>query len=211
MKLFLLSSFLLCFTLYSQDQSNEILKELGELTKSYETISVTFSISITDPVEGRPSINKAGKAFLKNDKYKLELIDQHTYCDGTDKVVHLVNDKECITSLVEDEDDNSITPVNMLTIWEDNFRSEYKRETTFNEVPVHQIHLYPLNPDDREFHTIVLKIDKEKMQILSVYIKFNDGKRQRIIVKSFTPNKELSDEMFVFDRSKYPEVDCYEE
>ncbi len=193
------------------DKAKKILDELGEKTKAYRTVTVSFSIVITNPEDGSEPIKRRGKAYLKGEKYKIELNDQDVYCDGETITTHIKEDKECYTSAVDEQEEGAVTPSNMLTIWEDDFNYEYKRETTFNEIPVHQIHLYPRNPRDRNFHTIILKVDKAKMQILSVYIKGNDGQKMRYIVKTFESNKELADSKFVFDRSKFPEVECYEE
>jgi len=199
-------------TAFGQDEkAKKILDDLGAKTKAYKTISISFSIVITNPEEGSEPIKRKGKAYLKDEKYKVELMDQDTYCDGETITTHLKEDEECYTSAVDEQDEDAITPSNMLTIWEEDFNYEYKRETTFNDVPVHQIHLYPKNPKDAKFHTVILKIDKQKMQILSVYIKGKDGQNMRYIVKTFTPNTDIPDSKFVFDRSKYPEVECYEE
>lgn len=208
----ILMALLFLGTTYGQDEkAKKILDDLGTKTKAYKTIAITFSIVITNTENDGDPIKRSGKAYLKGEKYLVELKDQDTYCDGETITSHLKEDKECYTSSVDEQEEDAITPSNMLTIWEEDFNYEYKRETTFNDIPVHQIHLYPKDPGTAKFHTVILKIDKAKMQILSVYIKGKDGQNMRYIVKSFKADTEISDNTFEFDRSKYPEVDCYEE
>ncbi|MCG8573284.1 MAG: outer membrane lipoprotein carrier protein LolA [Flavobacteriales bacterium] len=209
----ILIAFLFLGTAYGQEdaKAKKILDDLSSKTKAYKSMAVTFSIVITNAEDGS-KITQKGKAYLKGDKYKIELEEQDIYCDGETVTTHLKLDKECYTSDVDEaEEDGSVTPSNMLTIWEEGYKYEYKRETTFKDIPVHQIHLYPKDPKDSKFHTIILKIDKAKNELLSVYIKGKDGNNMRYILKNLEENVEIPESKFVFDRSKHPEVECYEE
>ena len=91
-----------------------------------------------------PTVNESGKAFLKGDKYKVELVDQDIYCDGETITTHVKEDEECYTSSVEDSEEEMITPNKLLTIWEDGYKYKYIKETTFQGTPVHHINLFPI-------------------------------------------------------------------
>ena len=67
--------------------------------------------------------------------------------------------------------------------------------------------LFPLAPDKKSYHTIKLTIDKIKKQILSVKIINKNGTSTTITVKTFTPNSEMADEIFTFNKADYKGVE----
>lgn len=206
----LLASALFVLTGFAQDQkAKAILDKVSEKTKGYKTISVEFNMTITGA--DMPTVKENGKAYLKGDKYKVELVDQDIYCDGETITTHVKEDEECYTSSVEDSEDEMITPNNLMTIWEDGYKYKYIKETTFDGTPVHHINLFPKDPANSNFHTIILKIDKAKNEIVSAYIKGKDGTNMHYVLKNMKKDVEIPDSKFVFDRNKYPNVECYEE
>lgn len=212
-KLFLLSlSFMVAALSFGQDaKAKEILDKVSAKTKAYKTISVAFSLVIKQPDEGG-TIRQSGKAMLKGDKYFVSLDDQDIYCDGKTITTHLKEEAECYTSNLEDmEDDGVVTPNEMLTIWEEGYKYKYMKETTVDGKAAHQIHLFPKNAGESKFHTIILKIDKEKNEVLTVLIKSKDGSSMLYTLDSFESDIEIEDSKFEFDRSKHPEVECFEE
>ena len=57
----------------------------------------------------------------------------------------------------------------------------------------------------------ILKINKEKKQIHSVTVKGKNGDTMTYKITKFTPNVEVKDSDFKFDKSKHPGVtmiDC---
>ena len=131
----LLASALVVGLGFTQDQkAKAILDKVSEKTKGYKTISVEFNMTITGA--DMPTVNESGKAFLKGDKYKVELVDQDIYCDGETITTHVKEDEECYTSSVEDSEEEMITPNKLLTIWEDGYKYKYIKETTFQGTPV---------------------------------------------------------------------------
>ena len=206
----ILASTLLVGLGFAQDQkAKDILDKVSEKTKGYKTISVEFSLTITGA--DMPTVKESGKAFLKGDKYKVELIDQDIYCDGVTITTHVKEDKECYTSSVEDNEEEMLTPDKLMTIWEEGYKYKYIKETTFDGQPVHHINLFPKDPANSDFHTVILKIHKEKLEIISAYIKGKDGTNMHYVLKNMKKDEPISDATFVFDRAKHPDVECYEE
>lgn len=196
---------------FSQDdaKAKAILDKVSAEMNSLKTITVKFKTIISSP-DGDP-INQNGVAHLKGDKYMIELDDQDIYCDGTTLTTHLKGDGEAYISSVEDAEEGTIQPNEMLTIWETGHKYKYVKETTLDGKPVHQIHLYPKNPGEKKYHTIIIKIDKEKNRVQTVFIKGKDGTNMKYVLTQLIENPTLPDSKFVFDCAKHPEVECIEE
>lgn len=193
------------------DKAKSILDKVSQQTNGYETISISFELKITGQ-DGNAPITENGKAFLKGDKYKIELQDQDIYCDGKTITTHLKEDNECFTeSVATSKEEGMVSPSEILTIWEDGYKYKYIQETTFKGRAVHHINLFPKDPKNSKFFAIILKIDKEKNEVVTVLVKGKDGMNMKYILTSFEKNKSLSDATFEFDRAKHPEVECYEE
>lgn len=198
-------------TVFGQDEkAKAILDQVSKKTNSYKSIVISFSLTISG-TEGDP-ITENGKAYLEGDKYKVELSDQDIYCDGVTIATHLKEDKECyISSVADSEDDGMVSPTKLLTIWEDGYRYKYIEETTFKGKAVHHINLFPKDPAKSKFHTIILKIDKEKNEVVSVFVKGKDGTNMRYTLTSFEKDVAIPASTFVFNRAKHPDVDCFDE
>ena len=148
----------------------------------------------------------AGTAKIKDDSYYLSVDDQEIFSNGKTRWTYLEDDNECYTEEADDNED-FITPTKLLTIWEDGFKFQFVSETE----TVQTIKLFPINPSKSKFHTVVLKIDKAKKQIKSAVIKSKNGITLTYILTSLTPNKEMEDSIFSFDKSKHPGVTIIED
>ena len=65
-------------------------------------------------------------------------------------------------------------------------------------VTVHSILLYPMDPTKRNYHTIILNVDKAKMQMYSMVVKAKDGNVYTYTLKDFKTNTAVSDATFNF-------------
>jgi outer membrane lipoprotein carrier protein len=208
----LLIALLLIGSAFGQDdKAKAILDKVSAKTNAYKSVIISFDLTITGPSMDSP-ITESGKAFLEGDKYKVELADQDIYCDGVTMSTHLKVDKECYSSKVaEAEAEDMIMPSELLTIWEDGYKYQYIKETTYKGVAVHHINLFPKDPAKSKFTAIILKIDKEKNEVVSVLIKGKDGMNMKYDLTKLEKNVAIPASTFVFDRAKHPDVECYDE
>ena len=119
-------------------------------------------------------------------------------------------DKEtnsCSIDLLEDMDSDVFDPTKVFTIWEDNFKHEYKGTVTESGKVLYHINLYPIDASDRPFHTVELYVDKVKMEVVRIEAKGRDGADTVYIVKKFSPNMSISASEFVFDPTDFPGVE----
>jgi len=95
----------------------------------------------------------------------------------------------------------------MFTIWEQDFKNEYKGETTENGKACHVIYLYPNDPTSKPYHTIQLSIDKAKMEVVKIVVKGREGDDMIYTVKSFNPNTAITAGDFAFDIKAHPGIE----
>jgi len=69
------------------------------------------------------------------------------------------------------------------------------------------VKLFPLEPAKKPFHTVILSVDKAKGQPRSVQVLYKDGNVVTYTMKKFTPNGEMADALFTFDKAKFPGVE----
>ncbi|MBL7898813.1 MAG: outer membrane lipoprotein carrier protein LolA [Crocinitomicaceae bacterium] len=209
LSLLILTTFSL--SLYSQDEkAKKILDEISVKTKAYETMYFEFTVVVAVP--GEEPITQTGKVYIKDEKYFLSLTEQEVYCDATTITTFLKEDNECYTRSVDDvEEGEIVSPSQLLTVWEDGYKYKYVQETTYADRPAHEIHLYPKDPSGSKFHTIILKIDAERNEVVFFMVKGKDGTNTKYKISKFDKNIEISDSKFVFDKAKHPGVVCQEE
>lgn len=208
-KIFITTSIALAtiFSVNAQQQderAKQILDEVSAKTASYSTITLAFKMS----TKGE-NINEtmSGTAKIKGDMYYLNLEgQQERFSNGKNVWIYLEDDNECYVESANDSDD-FITPSRLLTIWEDGFKSQFVKETETTQT----INLFPTNPKESKFHTVMLIIDKQKKQVKSAVIKGKNGITLSYILTNLEPNKDIPDSAFVFDKSKHPGVTIIED
>ncbi len=105
---------------------------------------------------------------------------------------------------VDLDSDESMNPKKLMTIWEEGFKSKYDQETTVNGKKVHQISLYPINPSEVNYHTIVLYIEAGNNDLQKAIMKTKDGSTMSYTINIFEKNKAVADNKFVYNPQSYP-------
>lgn len=190
------------FASFAQDdaKAKDIVTKLTRKTKSYSSIYVEFTAKIKNS-----SINETskGKGWLKGDKYKAEFGEYRVLSNNVKVWTISTADKEVYVSSVG-EDEDVINPKELLTQWETGFKYKYVKEETINGKKYHRINLYPKDAKKAKYHTVTLLVDVAQNQIYQVVLKSNDATTSTYTITTFKSNETYSDDMFIFDKRKYP-------
>ena len=138
-----------------------ILDKLSAKTKAYKTINAEFQFTLNNKTEG---INESqvGSVQIKGNKYILSIAGQEVISNGKDIYTILKDAEEVQINNVPDEDEEGfISPNTIFTLYEDGFKYKYVKEENGD----HLINLYPKEVEDKDFHRIVLYVNKAKNQI----------------------------------------------
>src|SRR5690606_3322734 len=167
---FLVVFFLLATTpFFAQDKSQSILNDLSKKIKSYKSFYVDFKATIKNTDTGINE-NTTGKGWVQGDKFHTVYGENTIISNGIKLWVVSKEDKAVYISSAGDEDEESLNPKKLMSIWENGFSSKYVKQEGSN----HVINLYPKDPGKSEYHTIILKVSTSN-DLKSVQVKMKDG------------------------------------
>ncbi|MCB0762648.1 MAG: outer membrane lipoprotein carrier protein LolA, partial [Flavobacteriales bacterium] len=165
---------LLCTLSIQAQTSQKILDDLSKKAKSFSTIEASFTSHLVDQ-QSDLDIEQKGQIRTKGSKYVLTLEDLVVYNDGETQWVYDKRSNECVVDYVEDLGEDALSPSSLFTIWENDFKHELAGETTVNGKVCYEIRLFPNKPQEKPFHTIIMYVDKAKMEIAKVIVKGREG------------------------------------
>lgn len=187
-------------------KSKAMLDKLSTKTKAYKTIEVKFSFQMVNKDDNIDQTQK-GSLKMKGEKYYLKLDDKEIFCDGKKVYTYSKEPNECQVISMDELDKDAVTPKNMFTIYEQGFKSKVKSEQKDKQGRnVMTIDLYPLKPKEKDYTMVRLDVDKDKEQFIKATILGKNGSYYYYTVTSLTPDTDMDDSIFTFDKSKYPGV-----
>ncbi len=184
-------------------KAQKILDRLSAELKKYKTVTVDFKTTIWGDNINETQI---GKAFIKGKKYLYETDEQSRHCDGKTVWTFLKSDGEVYIDNVEDIEEG-ISPSEIFSIWEKGFKSKYDKTVTENDKQLDIIRLYPMNPGDRQYHTVIMRVDSKKNRINKITVKGKSGINVTLDMLDLAINETISDSKFAFDPAAHTGVE----
>lgn len=190
-------------------KAQEILDALSKKAEEYKSFKADFEYTLVNNDEG---INEtqSGKVTMKGKKkYKLEVAGQEISSDGETVWTFITDVNELQISDVpeEDEDDGNImNPANAFHMYKKGFKYKYDGKANIDGIEADVIKMYPMKPEGKNYHTVIVNIDKVKLELISMVVKGKDGNEYTYRLKNFTPNIELNDSDFEFDEDRADDI-----
>jgi outer membrane lipoprotein-sorting protein len=177
--------------------AKKVLDDVSAKFKTYKTVKSTFTFKTE---------SAAGKVLLKGSKYKVTIIGQEIFCDGTNVWTYDKSANEVVITKF-DSNGSSLTPQKMFTnFYDKDFLYKMNGEKKVGTKTIQEIELTPTDKN-KSYHKVYLSVNKTAKTISSTKVLEKDGKKYSIVVNSFTPNTNIDDKQFVFDQKKYPGVE----
>lgn len=187
----------------SDQKSEQILNDISSEIKKMNSFYIEFTMNVQNPATGENS-NQKGIGYVKGNKYYASL-GQNTLVSNAVKNWTIVKEeKVTYQSDVDLDSDESMNPKKLMTIWEDGFKNKYDKETELNGKKVHQISLFPINPSEVNYHTIVLYVEVGKNDLHKAIMKTKDGSTMTYTIDVFDKNKSVPDSKFVYNPQNFP-------
>jgi outer membrane lipoprotein-sorting protein len=193
-------------TIFAQEKDSKsqgILDKVSAKMKDYKSFYVEFSAQVKNSSSG---VNETaiGKGWVKGNKFYASYGDNTIISNGTKTWTIVKEEKSVYETDANSNDEDAINPKKLMTIWESGFKNKYEKEETLNNEKVHVIYLYPKNPSKVDYHTIILYISKDDLELKKAIMKAKDGTVMTYTMTKFTPNATVEEAKFVFDTKKYP-------
>jgi len=185
--------------------AKKILDGVSARFKTFKAIKSTFTF-VAEGANGKIQGSKTGTVYMKGNKYRVTITGQEIFCDGLniwtyDKAANEVT----ITQL--DNSGSSITPQKLFTnFYDKDFLYKLNGEKKAGAKTLQEIELTPTDKT-RNFHKVYLQVDKASQTIASTKILEKSGNKFTYTVNAFNGNTNVADNLFVFDKAKYPGVE----
>ena len=183
--------------------SDEILKQVSEKTKSFSSIRISFTYNMDNP-SAKVHESETGTLLVKGDQYRLDIAGQKVISDNKTVWTYIAESNEVQINAVE-EDENVLTPTRLLTSYSEDYKSKLVGEITKEGRGQYVIELKP--NADKSFTTVELNVDKELYRIMRIAIQDKSGNTFSYLVNKFETDVTVKDTDFVFNEKDYPGVE----
>ena len=185
----------------SDPEAKVILDRVSTATDAMDAIHIVFEYRLTNKSENIKD-SSMGELSLKNDQYLLSFMGLKQISDGENVWTILTDDEEVQISELELEDENAVTPSNLLKMYETGF--VYQLLDRVGNLQT--IELIPEKPGDVDYIKIELLIDLSVNQIKGLKQFGKHATESEYIIINFTPCI-LTNETFQFDEKAYSDFE----
>lgn len=195
---------LVSFSIQAQDaaKAKSLLDEVSDKVKSYENIVIDFKYALNNPKENINQESK-GSVTLKGNLYNLDFMGVTKIFDGKKVYTIVPEDEEISISKYDENDDNAVTPSKMLTFFNSGYKYTWDILQDVKGRKIQYIKLIPISSKDQR-KEILLGIDVQTKNIYNLIETGKNGTRTTLTVNSFKTNQPISNNIFTFTESKYP-------
>lgn len=195
----ILLAFLTSFTLNAQKDASAkaILDQMGAKVKDSKGILASIQM-VSKNSQGKAMGTKQIGLKMKGDKYYLKQGLMEILCDG--KIIYNFDGANTISKSSVAESDQTLSPQKLLAgNYDKDFNYNLLSQTSSNAT----IELVPLDKR-KSFQKVTLVIDKLKSALSSASILDKSNNSTLVKVLSINYNAVLADNLFLFNRAKYP-------
>jgi outer membrane lipoprotein-sorting protein len=185
--------------------AKKILDGVSAKFKTYKTVKSTFTFK-TESSAGKTLSSKNGTVWIKGSKYKVTIVGQEIFCDGLNVWNYDKSSNE-VTITKFDNSSSGLTPQKMFTnFYDKDFLYKLNGDKVVNKKAVQEIEMTPVDKT-KPFHKVYLLVDKQSKTIYSTRILDKSGNVMVYTVNTLNGTVNLPDNLFVFDKNKYPGVE----
>jgi outer membrane lipoprotein-sorting protein len=197
--LFIFFLALISFSAFAQKdpQAKVILDQLGQKVKQSKGILVNIQLS-TKNNKGKSMGEKSIKLKMKGDKYLLNEGKMEILCDGLS--IYNFDGANSISKSAMEESDQTLSPQKLLS---GNYDKDFNFSLLSQNTIKATIELYPIDKR-KNFQKVTLIIDKLKSALSNATILDKSNNITDVKVLSISYTALLADNLFIFNRAKYP-------
>ena len=189
----------------SDPAAKAILDGVSAKFKTYSSVQATFIYKVENAA-GKALSTKTGSILMKGTKYRVTFSGQEIFCNGTTIWNYDKGANEVSVTKV-DASSGMITPQKLFTnFYDKDFRYILNGEKKVGAKTIQEIEMTPLDKS-KPFFKVYVQVDKAAKSIYSTRVLENAGNRYSYTVSTMKTNVPLTDNQFVFDKSKYPGVE----
>ena len=196
--------FISLVTTYAQNQDPEaklLLRDVKSKINSYKNIRISFKYSLENKEENI-SQETEGKVTLKENMYTLEILGIKRIFDGYNLYSISYEDEEVTISNYENDEENTISPNNMLSFFNQGYNYTLDIEQNKSGLLIQYIKFTPIDSKS-EIKYILLGIEKRTKHIHNLIEIGKNNTKTTLLVTNFDYNLPLKNSYFSFNISEY--------
>lgn len=206
MKNLLLIIFLSCVVNTYSQEAKTLLNKVAETTQNYDNIYIEFSHKLDNQAADLHQETN-GDVTMQGDLYKFNYMGVERIFDGQ-KVYDIIHeDQEIAISEPKTNNEEVITPSNILSFYENGFTYEMDIVQKVKGRSIQFIKLTPMN-SAIELKFVHVGVDAKTNHLYKVIQTGLDDTVTTITVTKLLTNQTISEQFFTFDRAKF-EKDGY--
>lgn len=186
---------------HAEQMATDLLTKASNKLKSFRTMEVDFTYTMEntsmDIVE-----TMSGKVYSKGDKYRMTLGDNIFISDG-EIVWNYIDDMYEIQINYVENMEGGLTPTALLDNFGDEYDGRYVRQESFNGKTVDIIDVVPNTPQSFFKYRIALNASDQMLVFTTAYDRH--GGTYTYTLDNTRFNHEISDSLFEYNRSDFPE------
>ena len=181
-----------------------LLEKVSKKFRSYSAVKGKYTLIIDNP-EMDLNEEQKGNFYIKGEMFKLETGGQEIICNNESIWIHLKDEKEVQINDYE-PDENTITPTQIFTIYEQEFLSHLGAARRVGDKMLEVVELTPLDKS-KPYFKIKVFVDPATHHIQSAKVFDKSGSRFEYRIDQFTVNPKLTDDFFTFKPADHPGVE----
>ena len=205
--IFTLSLLLVVATSFAQSstESKAILDKASQLFEQSEGVKLSFTLSPDDP-NGGTFEPQEGIAFVKGNKFKLDMPYSTIWFDGTTQWVLLNDANEVNISKPAPQELISISPLGLLNIYKTDYVLKKPIQKTFNGKATTEIEMTPTNKS-QDFKSLTIALDNKTNSVVMVRFTTRDGNKNKLTISTYNSNNKFTNDLFQFNKNNHPGVE----
>lgn len=185
--------------------AKKILDQVSAKAKSYKSIQADFTIEVQNAA-GKVEGSKKGTVYLKGTQYHVSITGQEIFCDGKNSWSYDKSTNEVTISKV-DPTVKTISPEKFFTdFYDKDFLYKLNGDVKQGNKILQEIELTPVDKT-KTFYKVYLYVDKATKMIHSLKSLEKNGAKDILTINKLVGNTSISDDLFVFNKAKYPGVE----
>jgi outer membrane lipoprotein-sorting protein len=203
--LFFVILLLVSHLLHSQNDKRAaaVLDAMGTKYKSMTSFRVAFTYT-NEGATAKDSYK--GEATVQGIKFRLKMAGQEIFNDSKTLTTYIKETNEANITSYDPKEIGDVDPTRIYTVYKKGYKYVFIEETTEKGRIYEVVELSP-EKKDTKVTKIQIKIDKKDKSVKSWKVTQKNGQRLVFKVDKFIPNVPVTDKYFVFDKSKYPDVE----
>ena len=186
-----------------EEKAAEILRDVGEIIKSYDAMHLEFSYTQTDAAMGTNG-EMDGFLYASGDSYYFRYGDMHFISDGHTAWSFLADVNEVHISLREDTE-GAVTPLSIIEDFEESFRPLWINQVE-DEGMVFQI-IDLVSKEPHTFFKYRIAVNKDSGHMLYVTAYDRQGGTYTYSITHTTIDPEIPEGLFTFDPTEHPGIE----